>query len=91
MGRSRINNSESRREARKQAACQREQETSNLSINERLARLDARLGVGVGATKERARLATLKANQEADEKATQEKKQKNKKKFEDSKKKEESR
>ena len=46
-----------RRDTRRLSAAQRIEAAKNRTPEEQLARLDAALGVGVGATKERAKLA----------------------------------
>ena len=45
-----------RRDKRRDEAIQRQSLTNQMSVSERIAALDARLGTGVGAVKERARL-----------------------------------
>jgi hypothetical protein len=55
-----VNNGRYRRESRRKAAEERAAYRANLSPKKQLERLDARLeGTGVGAKKERARLAHL--------------------------------
>lgn len=51
--------------AKRIAAEERQAEYDRLSISERIAKLNAKLGVGVGAVKERAKLAYLLANPKA--------------------------
>lgn len=46
-----------KREIRQETAAVRQAEHATLSVAEKLAKLDARLGLGQGAGKERARLA----------------------------------
>lgn len=46
-----------KRAAKKERAIQRNTEYSKLTTPEKLARLDKKLGAGVGASKQRARLA----------------------------------
>ena len=46
----------SAREARRQEAIKRAEEYGKLSAEEKIRRLDARLGVGIGAVKEREKL-----------------------------------
>ena len=49
-------NSKEAREARKEAAAIRDDRRDQVTIEQRIAALDARLGSGQGAQKERARL-----------------------------------
>lgn len=51
------------RDARRESALERQAVHDELSVQEKIAKLDARLGKGKGAKKERARLAKLLGKQ----------------------------
>lgn len=74
----RINRSKARKEELREAAKAAEEKWQALSPAEQLKQLDARLGEGKGATRQRARiaqkLAAAKAAKEADRKAAEAKK-----------------
>lgn len=54
-----------RKKLRKESALERHAEYNKLSTSQKIILLDMRLGVGVGATRQRANLARVKALQEA--------------------------